>query len=234
MHSTPRVVPSPNRRPANGWCHATVRACAVALIAAAPFAAAPLAAQQGQPPRPPVPAAAASSIASVEVRLGGRVIAGRWFPTAAPLAGPAVIRIEYGQPHARGRAVMGAALVPMDSVWRFGANLATHLTTDVDLDIGGTTVPRGAYTLFALPSASGWKLIVNRQTGQWGTDYDASLDLARVNLEQRTLTDAMESFTVWLIPNVSPQGQPPEPASGVLRFAWERTELSVPWRVVLP
>jgi hypothetical protein len=193
-----------------------------------------LAAQDGQPPRPPAPAAAASSIASVEVRLSGRIIAGRWFPTAAPLAGPAVIRIEYGQPHARGRAVMGASLVPMDSVWRFGANLATHLTTDVDLDIAGLAVPRGTYTLFALPSAAGWKLIVNRQTGQWGTDYDARSDLGRVDLQQRTRAEPLESFTVWLIPNVSPQGQPPEPASGVLRFAWERLELSVPWRVVLP
>jgi hypothetical protein len=193
-----------------------------------------LAAQEGPPPRPPAPAAAASSSASVEVRLSGRVIAGRWFPTAAPLAGPAVIRIEYGQPHARGRSVMGGALVPMDSVWRFGANLATHLTTDVDLDLGGTPVPRGTYTLFALPSATGWQLIVNRQTGQWGTDYDAGRDLGRVALQQRVLTDPLESFTVWLIPNLSVPGQPPEPASGVLRFAWERLELSVPWRVVLP
>lgn len=212
----------------------TWRPVALCTSAVALFAAAPLVAQQGQPPRPPVPSAAASSVASVEVRLSGRIIAGRWFPTAAPLAGPAVIRIEYGQPHARGRAVMGGTLVPMDSVWRFGANLATHLTTDVDLDIGGTTVPRGTYTLFALPSASGWKLIVNRQTGQWGTDYDARADLARVDLQSRTLVEPLESFTVWLVPNVSPQGQPPEPASGVLRFAWERTELSVPWRVVLP
>jgi hypothetical protein len=216
-------------RSSAAWRTVALRTSAAVLLGAAP-----LAAQQGQAPRPPVPAAAASSIASVEVRLSGRVIAGRWFPTAAPLAGPAVIRIEYGQPHARGRSVMGGTLVPMDSVWRFGANLATHLTTDVDLDIGGTTVPRGTYTLFALPSASGWKLIVNRQTGQWGTDYDARADLARVNLQQRTLAEPLESFTVWLVPNVSPQGQPPEPASGVLRFAWERTELSVPWRVVLP
>lgn len=228
MLPSPMRVPVP-RRSLPVWRTVTLRTSAAVLLGATS-----LAAQQGQPPRPPVPSAAASSIASVEVRLSGRVIAGRWFPTAAPLAGPAVIRIEYGQPHARGRAVMGGALVPMDSVWRFGANLATHLTTDVDLDIGGTTVPRGTYTLFALPSASGWKLIVNKQTGQWGTDYDARNDLARVNLQQRALAEPLESFTVWLIPNVSPQGQPPEPASGMLRFAWERTELSVPWRVVLP
>jgi hypothetical protein len=204
--------------------------CSLALLALAAEARA----QQSQAPRSPAPTAAASSIASVEVRLSGRVIAGRWFPTAAPLAGPAVIRIEYGQPHARGRTVMGSALVPMDSVWRFGANLATHLTTDVDLDIGGQRVPRGTYTLFALPSANGWQLIVNRQTGQWGTDYDARSDLARIPLRQRTLAEPLESFTVWLVPNVTPQGQPPEAASGVLRVAWERTELAVDWKVVVP
>jgi len=162
------------------------------------------------------------------------MIGGRWFPTASALAGPAVIRIEYGQPHARGRTVMGSALVPMDSVWRLGANLATHLTTDVDLEIGGTRIPRGQYTLFAKPSASGWELIVNRQTGQWGTDYSAAQDVGRIPLQRRGLTDLVESFTVWLVPNVSPQGQPPEAASGVLRFAWERTELSANWRVVIP
>jgi hypothetical protein len=185
-------------------------------------------------PRPPVPTAAASSVASTEVRLAGRLIGGRWFPAAAPLAGPAVIRIEYGQPHARGRAVMGASLVPMDTVWRFGANLATHLTTDVDLEIGGARVPRGVYTLFALPSAGGWQLIVNRQTGQWGTDHDPSQDLVRVPLAGRALGEPLESFTIWLVPDATPAGQPPEPARGVLRFAWERLELRTTWRVVLP
>jgi len=206
-----------------------------AMVLFAPFG--PVHAQQGgsaQPPRPAVPGASASTQASVEVRLNGRMIAGRWFPTASALAGPAVIRIEYGQPHARGRTVMGSALVPMDSVWRLGANLATHLTTDVDLEIGGTRIPRGQYTLFTKPSASGWELIVNRQTGQWGTDYSAAQDVARVPLQRRALTDLVESFTVWLVPNVTPQGQPPEAASGVLRFSWERTELSATWRVVMP
>ncbi len=210
----------------------TIRPALRATLLLSLLGAVPVLAQEQ--PRPPVPTAAASSIASTEVRLSGRIIAGRWFPTAAPLAGPAVIRIEYGQPHARGRAVMGTALVPMDSVWRFGANLATHLTTDVDLDIGGTRVPRGMYTLFALPSAGGWQLIVNRQTGQWGTDYDARSDLARIPLRVRTLGEAIESFTIWLVPNVTPQGQPPEAASGVLRFAWERTELAVDWKVIVP
>ncbi len=201
------------------------------VLIAAPGATAQ---QGGAAPRPAVPTASASTHAVVEVRLNGRVIVGRWFPTATALAGPAVIRVEYGQPHARGRTVMGSNLVPMDSVWRFGANLATHFTTDVDLELGSTRIARGTYTLFTKPSARGWELIISRQTGQWGTDYDPAHDVARVPLTLRTLNDAIESFTIWLVPNVTPQGQPPEAAAGVLRFAWERTELSVPWRVVMP
>ena len=189
---------------------------------------------QGGTPRPAVPQSAASSQASAEVRLNGRVIGGRWFPAATPLAGPAVIRVDYGQPHARGRTVMGSALVPMDTVWRFGANLATHLTTDVDIELGGLRVPRGTYTLFALPSESGWQLIVNRQTGQWGTDHDPTQDLGRVRMDRTTLNDLVESFTVWIIPSVSAPGEPPRPASGVMRFAWERTAVSVNWRVIGP
>ena len=204
--------------------------CLALLLATVRVAAA----QGATPPRPPVPSAAASTLASTEVRLNGRVIGGRWFPAAAPLAGPAVIRIEYGQPHARGRAVMGAALVPMDTVWRFGANLATHLTTDVDLEIGGMRVPRGTYTLFARPSTSGWQLIVNTQTGQWGTDHDATRDLVRVPLQSRALAESQESFTIWLVPETTPANQAPEPARGVLRFAWERLELQTSWRVVQP
>jgi hypothetical protein len=215
-----------------------IRCCARSMIALATLLLVPAVdavhAQGTTPPRPPVPSAAASSLASTEVRLNGRVIGGRWFPAATAIAGPAVIRIEYGQPHARGRAVMGSALVPMDSVWRFGANLATHFTTDVDLDLGGVRVARGQYTLFARPSAAGWELIINAQTGQWGTDRDPAKDVARVALRGRALAEAFDSFTIWLVPDAVPAGQPPAPASGVLRFAWERLELSVPWRVVLP
>lgn len=177
-------------------------------------------------PQPaPTPRLAASTQASVSAILPGRMIGGRWLPGAGGLAGPARITIEYGQPHARGRAIVGA-LVPFDSVWRTGANLATHLTTDVDLSIGGTLVKRGTYTLYTLPTKNGWKLIINRQTGQWGTDYDQAMDLARVDLKSRTLAEPVEALTIWLIPAAD------APARGVLKLAWDRTELSADWRVV--
>ncbi len=183
---------------------------------------------------PPVPAAAASTQASVEVRLNGRYVGDRWFPATVNLAGPGIIRLDYGQPHARGRTVEGSALVPLDTVWRLGANLATHLTTDVPLDIGGLRLPTGRYTLFALPLSSGWKLVVNRQVSQWGTDYDAAQDIGRVDMTVKRLAEPLESFTMWLIPNVNAPGAPPEPASGVLTFGWGNAHLSVPWKAVAP
>lgn len=157
--------------------------------------------------------AAPSTRATAIVNLSG--------PRGGTLA-PATIRIEYGQPHLRGRKLHTPGLVPLDSVWRLGANAATELETGVDLVIGGQTVPKGKYTLFALPTASGWKLIVNKNTGQWGTDYKPEHDLVRVDLTKRTLTQPIESFSMWLIPQ---QGT----ASGELRFAWGDAELSTTW-----
>ncbi|MEX2527873.1 MAG: DUF2911 domain-containing protein [Gemmatimonadota bacterium] len=181
---------------------------------------------------PAIPQAAASTRASTEVLLNGRIIVGRWFPTSPALAGPGRIAIDYGQPHARGRTIAGG-VVPYGEVWRAGANLATHLTTDVELELGGSLVlPRGTYTLFLNAREEGWELIVNRQTGQWGTDRDPAHDVGRIPLSLRTPHEPMESFTIWLIPN-SPatEGQAP---SGVLKMAWGEVELTTEWRVVWP
>lgn len=161
----------------------------------------------------PAYTAAPSTRATTQVNLSG--------PRGSSLA-PQTIRIDYGQPHLRGRALHAGGLVPLDSVWRLGANEATELETTIDLTIGGQAVPKGKYSLFALPSASGWKLIVNKNTGQWGTNYAAEHDLVRVDLRKRTLTQPVESFSMWLIPTQNS-------ASGELRFAWGDAELSTTW-----
>jgi hypothetical protein len=88
----------------------------------------------------------------------------------------------------------------MDSVWRLGANAATTFVSDVDLVLGGTTVPKGAYTLFAQPTAAGWKLIVSRKTGATANQYDAASDLARISATSRTLSEPRESFAITLAP----------------------------------
>src|SRR6266576_3708091 len=150
---------------------------------------------QNAPPAPPAetpPRVAASSFATVEVHLNARRIGSRWFEEDASLSGPSRIAIAYGQPHARGRKVEGG-LIPLDTVWRFGANMATALHSDVDLTLGDLKLPRGDYALFILYTRAGWRLIVNRGTGYWGTDYDASKDVGRVTLATRTLPEMEES-----------------------------------------
>lgn len=136
------------------------------------------------------------------------------------LGGGRQVVIDYGRPSMRGRAIMGE-LVPWNQVWRTGANAATGLTTDADLRFGGVTVPRGSYTLFTLPSPEGWLLIVNRQTGQWGTEYDPAQDQVRIPLQVSALDEPVEQFAIELVPG--------ETGTGTLRMAWENTGLSLPF-----
>jgi len=208
---------------------------AVATASAAGAQQPPAAPQPAAPaaqPAPRIPRAAASTRASVQVLIDSRFDAkeGGWFG-ALNLAGPARITIDYGQPHLRGRNVIGMpGVVPWDTVWRTGANMSTELATEVDLTIGNTFVPRGVYTLFSLPTRNGWKLVISKEVNQWGTDYDASKDFARIDLRQRTLAEPVESLTFWLVPAIE---NPPSKTfpHGVLRFAWGNTELSTDWRV---
>jgi hypothetical protein len=209
-----------------------------AFVAALVFIGADLQAQaqpasttQQQAAQPaPIPRAAPSTRATVEVLVDRRWTEGAW-NNEMSTSGPARIAIDYGQPHLRGRSVIGMpGVVPWDSVWRTGANMSTQLTAEVDLTIGNTFVPRGIYTLFSLPTKTGWKLIVSNQVLQWGTDYDPAQDFARIDLRARTLAEPLESLTFWLVPA---RENPPSTKfpHGVLKLAWGNLELSTDWRV---
>jgi hypothetical protein len=128
------------------------------------------------------------------------------------------VSIAYSQPSMRGRKIMGG-LVPYGQVWRTGANDATTLTTDTDLMIGGADVPAGTYTLYSLPSEGTWKLIINKQTGQWGTEYHEEKDLARVDMKKEALSSPVETFVISFEPKTNPTA---------LVMEWENTKLSVP------
>jgi len=186
-------------------------------------------AQNQQPTTPPL-RIAASSQASVEVHLNARRIGNRWFEEDASLSGPSRIAISYGQPHARGRKVEGG-LIPLDTVWRFGANMATALHSDVDISVGDLKLPRGDYSLFVLYGKTGYALIVNRGTGQWGTDRDATKDLGRVALTSRTMAEAEPSLSIYLVPDSPDPTTGYANLSGVLRIKWGTTELTAPWKV---
>jgi hypothetical protein len=142
--------------------------------------------------------------------------------TVRATIGTAHLVIDYGRPHKRGREIFGT-VVPWGEVWRTGANAATGFTTDADLVVGSQTIPKGSYTLWSLPTQNGSKLIINSQTGQWGTDYHADKDFARLDLKTETLAQPVEVFTIAL----DPQGD----RAGVLKLQWDRTQLSLPFTV---
>ena len=134
--------------------------------------------------------------------------------------GPGRMRVEYGRPFAKGRKIFGE-LVPWGKVWRTGANEATSLTTDVDVTLGAVALPKGSYTLYTLPGEKEWLLIVNRQTGQWGTEYDPKLDLARIPMKSATRPDLLEAMTISFLPE--------DAFRGTLRISWEKRTSSVPY-----
>lgn len=105
------------------------------------------------------------------------------------------ITINYSRPSVKGRKIFGG-LVPYGQVWRTGANAATTLKTDVNLTIGNANVPAGTYTLYSIPEEKKWTLIINKQTGQWGTAYDQGQDLARVEMKVSKNSSPTEQFTI--------------------------------------
>src|SRR5690348_3526699 len=131
------------------------------------------------------------------------------------------ITIEYGRPYLKGRKV-GQELAPYGKVWRTGADEATALNTEIDLNIGGVKVPAGKYTLYTLPSEGTWKLIINKQTGQWGTKYDESQDLARIDMKKSALPQSVEQFTISF--------DKKNENTANLNLDWENTRVSVELR----
>jgi hypothetical protein len=134
--------------------------------------------------------------------------------TARGTVGGSEVWVDYSRPSRRGRNIFGD-VVPWNTVWRTGANAATQISTPVDLVIGGATVPAGKYTLWTLPTQGGWKVIINKQTGQWGTEYHPEQDLVRVDARVETLATPLEQLTVAF-------------ESNALTVAWDRTKISVP------
>jgi Protein of unknown function (DUF2911) len=138
--------------------------------------------------------------------------------TSVTIAGKA-IRISYSAPSMRGRKIFGG-LEPYGRVWRAGANSATSLHTDANLDIGGLSVPKGDYTLFVYLDPAKWQLVVSKATGEWGLDYDQSRDLGRVKMEMSKPPKPIETYKMTL----SSTG----PNKGKLQLAWENTVAEVP------
>jgi hypothetical protein len=134
------------------------------------------------------------------------------------LGGGKSITVDYSSPRAKGRKIYGS-LVPYGEVWRAGANEATTFVTGSDVMVGGTHVPAGSYTIFAVPNKDKWSLVISKKTGEWGTDYaGAAQDLARVDMKVSSLPSPLENFTIAFDPNGK---------GCTLRMDWETTRASV-------
>ena len=125
--------------------------------------------------------------------------------------GGATFTVDYSRPLARGRTLLGG-VIPYDRVWRTGANAATQFSTSAPINLAGAPVPAGTYTLWTVPRAQGVELIVNKQTGQWGTGYGRAHDLARMPMTTDTLAVPVEQFTISIDPG--------DGRRGTLAIAW--------------
>ena len=132
--------------------------------------------------------------------------------------GNASINVEYSSPRAKGRKIFGE-LVPYGQEWRLGANEATTFVTTADVTVGGTKVPAGSYTLFAVPMEDKWTLVISKKTKEWGTPYPGKdQDLARVPMKVAKLPSAVENFTI-AFDNAG--------STCTMRVEWETTRASV-------
>ncbi|MFZ0772197.1 MAG: DUF2911 domain-containing protein [Candidatus Sulfotelmatobacter sp.] len=124
---------------------------------------------------------------------------GRPSPAASAscdLGGGKTIKTDYSSPRMKGRKIYGE-LVPFGEVWRTGANDATTFVTSSDVVVGGKSIPAGSYTIFTLPTADKWTLIINKKTGEWGIPYKYESDeLARVEMKVSKLPSPVENFTI--------------------------------------
>jgi hypothetical protein len=146
--------------------------------------------------------------------------------TSVTIAGK-TITIKYAAPSLRGREMFGKngriSKDPTYPVWRAGANSATALHTDADLDINGLAVPKGDYTLFVLIDTDPWQLIVNKETGQCGLAYKEHMDLGRVNMTMSKPSAPIETYKMTLSSTGSNTGK--------LQLEWENTIASVPLKL---
>ena len=148
-------------------------------------------------------------LAAAERRTGLQQLSVR--DTARATIGAATFSVDYGRPLARGRTLLGN-VISYDRVWRTGANAATQFTTSAPITLAGLSLPAGTYTLWTVPHVGRVDLIVNRQTGQWGTEYSRAQDLGTVPMKSDSVDTPVEKFTISI--------EASDARHGTLAMAW--------------
>lgn len=150
-----------------------------------------------------------AAFAATETRAGAAQLSVR--DTMRASIGTTTMMVDYSRPLARGRALLGN-IIPYDNVWRTGANAATQFTTSSPIQLNGLSLPAGTYTLWTIPRTTGVELVINSQTGQWGTTYNKDLDIGRVPMTVETVADTVEKFTIAIAPGSA--------TAGTLSLSW--------------
>jgi hypothetical protein len=131
----------------------------------------------------------------------------------------ATVSITYGRPYMKARKIFGG-LVPYGQVWRTGADEATILETDKALMLGAIHVNPGKISLYSVVDEKEWKLVLNKQVGQWGTEYKQAEDLGRVPMKMEKLAAPVEQLTIAIEKNPAGKG-------GVIVISWENTKATL-------
>lgn len=139
--------------------------------------------------------------------------------------GTAEVKVCYGRPSSNGRVMIGGANVPFDKLWRTGANEPTMIHTSAPITVAGVAIPAGSYSLYTVPGAKAWKIIVNRSITQWGHEstYTAEVKAKEVgtgSVTPEVLTAPVEMFTISVAPGAA--------GATNLVLAWEKTRVAIP------
>jgi hypothetical protein len=154
--------------------------------------------------------AAANQMAAAEARTGPQQLSVR--DTTRATIGSATFSVDYGRPLARGRTLLGN-VISYDRIWRTGANAATQFTTSANITLAGLSLPAGTYTLWTAPHPNGRvDLIMNKQVGQWGTEYSRAQDLGTAAMKSETVDQPVEKFTIAI--------EPSDARRGTLAMSW--------------
>lgn len=139
--------------------------------------------------------------------------------------GGLAVHVKYCRPARRGRLIFGRtqddALVPYGRVWRTGANEATVITFSENVRVGNTPIRAGTYSLWTIPGPAHWQVVLNEETGQWGTQYNDGLDVARVEVPIRVQPKTVEKFQIYF---------ENQPRGADMILGWAHTEAVVPIR----
>jgi hypothetical protein len=138
--------------------------------------------------------------------------------TASGKIGGVDVTVNYNSPAVKGRQVWGG-LVPYDKVWRTGANEATVINFSKDVMVEGQKLAAGKYSVYTIPGQNEWTVIFNKQTGQWGTQYDQGQDALRVKVKPVAAKTSSERMTF----DVKEKGK----NNGVVTLSWEKLQVPI-------